>query len=290
MQQYEFQADIQKALDILIHSLYTKREVFLRELISNASDALEKAQFRSLTQTDESQTHLELEIRLSFDKENGVLVIEDQGIGMTKEELVQNLGSIAGSGTQKFLEELKENQQNSGNLIGQFGVGFYAAFMVADRIEFDTLTMGESQAWRWSSEGNGTYSIEEVEKKDRGSVIRLFLKEDAKKEFCDENKLESIVREHSNYIPFPIKFGDKVLNEVKAIWSSSKQDTNKEDYEKFYQSISHDFRPPRLHYHFSIDAPIQYYGLFFIPEEVSNEILYARERGYHQYLLPKSHH
>ena len=279
MQQYEFQADIQKALDILVHSLYTKREVFLRELISNASDALEKAQFRSLTQTDESQSHLEFEIRLSFDKENGVLLIEDYGVGMIKEELIQNLGSIAGSGTQKFLEELKENHQNSSNLIGQFGVGFYSAFMVADRIEFDTLAMGGIQAWRWSSEGSGTYSIEQIDKKDRGSVVRLFLKEDAKEEFCHENKLESVVREHSNYIPFPIKFGDKVLNEVKAIWTTSKQDTSKADYEKFYQSIAHDFRPPRLYYHFSIDAPIQYYGLFFVPEEVSNEILYARERG-----------
>ncbi len=279
MQQYEFQADIQKALDILVHSLYTKREVFLRELISNASDALEKAQFRSLTHTDDSQSHLDLEIRLSFDKDNGVLMIEDHGVGMIKDELVQNLGSIAGSGTEKFLKELKENHQNSNNLIGQFGVGFYSAFMVAEKIEFDTLAMGGLQAWRWSSEGNGTYSIEQIDKKERGSVVRLFLKEDAKEEFCNENKLESTVREHSNYIPFPVKFGEKVLNEVKAIWTASKQDTAKEDYEKFYHSIAHDFRPPRLYYHFSIDAPIQYYGLFFIPEEVSNEILYAREKG-----------
>ena len=279
MQQYEFQADIQKALDILVHSLYTKREVFLRELLSNASDALEKAQFQSLTHTDESQSQLELEIYLSFDKDKGILTIEDHGIGMIKEELIQNLGSIAGSGTQKFLEELKEKNQSSNNLIGQFGVGFYSAFMVADRIEFDTLAMGGVQAWRWSSEGNGTYSIEQIEKKDRGSVIRLFLKEDAKEEFCNEQHLERIVQEHSNYIPFPIKYGDRILNEVKAIWTASKQDTSKEDYEKFYNSIAHDYRPPRLYYHFSIDAPIQYYGLFFIPEDANNEIIYAKERG-----------
>ncbi len=274
---HEYQAEMQKLLDILVHSLYTEREIFLRELISNASDALSKIQFTTLTNPDILDKDATLDIKLSFDSEAKTLTIEDTGIGMTKEDLINNLGTIASSGTLKFLKEMQSNKEKAENLIGQFGVGFYSVFMVAQKVVLETRSYHlEGQGWRWSSGGSGNYELEPIEKSNRGTKITIHLNEESE-EYCSEFRMENIVKKYSNYIPFPILLKDKTVNKVKALWTLSKQDITKDDYEEFYKTLSHDFKAPFLYQHLSIDAPIQYYALLFVPEEVSNDVLYARE-------------
>ena len=197
---HEYQAEMQKLLEILVHSLYTEREIFLRELVSNASDALSKVQLTTLTEEKVLDKDTELQITISLDEEQRKIVIEDSGCGMTKEELVENLGTIANSGTLKYLEQLKTENKSAENLIGQFGVGFYSVFMVADRVELTTRSWQEdAKAWQWSSEGGGQYEIIPVDFKQRGTRVTVFLKEDAK-EFCSEWRLESIIKKYSNDI------------------------------------------------------------------------------------------
>lgn len=274
---HEYQAEMQKVLDILVHSLYTEREIFLREMISNASDALSKIQFTALTANEILDKDAELEINVSFDKDNKTLTVEDSGIGMAKEDLIENLGRIASSGTLRFLQEAKDANNSPENLIGQFGVGFYSVFIVANRVVVETRSYKESEsAWQWSSEGTGNYAIEPIEKSNRGTKITLHLKDDAD-EFCAEYRLESIIKKYSDYVPFPIKLKEKTVNKVTALWTQSKSELKQEDYNEFYKQISHDFKEPFFHQHSSIDAPIQYYSVLFVPEEVNNEVLYARE-------------
>ncbi len=274
---HEYQAEMQKLLEILVHSLYTEREIFLRELVSNASDALSKVQLTTLTEEKVLDKDTELQITISLDEEQRKIVIEDSGCGMTKEELVENLGTIANSGTLKYLEQLKTENKSAENLIGQFGVGFYSVFMVADRVELTTRSWQEdAKAWQWSSEGGGQYEIIPVDFKQRGTRVTVFLKEDAK-EFCSEWRLESIIKKYSNYLPFPVKVKDKTINQVKAIWTQSKSEVKDDEYKEFYKQISHGQQDPFHHLHFNIDAPIQYYALLYFPESVGNEVLYARE-------------
>ena len=274
---HEYQAEIQKLLEILVHSLYTEREIFLRELVSNASDALSKVQLTTLTEDKVLDKDTELQITISLDEEQRKIVIEDSGCGMTKEELVENLGTIANSGTLKYLEQLQTENKSAENLIGQFGVGFYSVFMVADRVELTTRSWQEdAKAWQWSSEGGGQYEIISVDFKNRGTRVTMFLKEDAK-EFCSEWRLESIIKKYSNYLPFPVKVKDKTINQVKAIWAQSKSEVKEDEYKEFYKQISHGQQDPFHHLHFNIDAPIQYYALLYFPESVGNEVLYARE-------------
>ncbi len=274
---HEYQAEMQRLLDILVHSLYTDREIFLRELVSNASDALSKVQLMALTEEDILDKNVPLEIRISInDKENSI-TIEDSGCGMTKEDLVSNLGTIAGSGTLKFLQQMQSENKSIENLIGQFGVGFYSVFMVAQRIELSTRSWhADSQGWQWRSEGGGQYELEPLEQKQRGTRIKVLLKEDAK-EFCGEFRLENIIKRYSNYLPFPVKIKDRTVNQVKAIWTQSKADVSEEEYNGFYKQFSHDPEEPVHHVHFSIDAPIQYHALVYFPKNLSNEVLYARE-------------
>ena len=274
---HKYQAEMQKLLEILVHSLYTEREIFLRELVSNASDALSKVQLTTLTEEKVLNKDAELQITITFDENKQMIVIEDSGCGMTKDELVENLGTIANSGTLKFLQQSQAENKSVENLIGQFGVGFYSVFMVADRVELTTRSWQvDGQAWQWSSEGGGQYEIIPVDYEQRGTRVKVFLKEDAK-EFCSEWRLESIIKKYSNYLPFPIKVKDKTINQVKAIWTQSKSEVKDDEYKEFYKQISHGQQEPFHHLHFNIDAPIQYYALLYFPESVGNEVLYARE-------------
>ena len=273
---HEYQAEMQRLLDILVHSLYTDRDIFLRELVSNASDALSKVQLMTLTEEVLDQD-APLEINLSInDKENSI-ILEDSGCGMTHDELKVNLGTIAKSGTLQFLQDMQKENKSAENLIGQFGVGFYSVFMVARRVELETRSWHpDGEAWNWSSEGGGNYEIQPSKKKERGTKIKIFLKEDAK-EFCGEFRLENIIKRYSNYLPFEVKIKDKVLNQVKALWTQSKNDLSDDDYKSFYKQFCHDHEDPQHHLHFSIDAPIQYHALIYFPKTINNEVLYARE-------------
>ena len=274
---HKYQAEMQKLLEILVHSLYTEREIFLRELVSNASDALSKVQLITLTEEKVLNKDVELQITITFDENKQMIVIEDSGCGMTKDELVENLGTIANSGTLKFLQQSQAENKSVENLIGQFGVGFYSVFMVADRVELTTRSWQvDGQAWLWSSEGGGQYEIIPVDYEQRGTRVKVFLKEDAK-EFCSEWRLESIIKKYSNYLPFPVKVKDKTINQVKAIWTQSKSEVKDDEYKEFYKQISHSQQEPFHHMHFNIDAPIQYSALLYFPESVGNEVLYARE-------------
>ncbi len=275
---HEYQAEMQKLLDILVHSLYTEREIFLRELLSNSADALSKVQFLALTSADQLlNPDASLQIELSFDEDQQTITIEDTGCGMTREELIENLGTIASSGTLKFLREAQQSKQAVQNLIGQFGVGFYAVFMVADKVELTTRSWHpESQAWSWSSSGSGKYELALASKEDRGTKIVLHLKEEAK-EFCNEYRLKSIVSKYSNYVPHPIQLKGETINKMTAIWTQSKETVSQKDYEEFYKQISYDHQPALQHLHLSIDAPMQYYALLYIPQKINNEVLYARD-------------
>ena len=274
---HEYQAEMQKLLEILVHSLYTEREIFLRELVSNASDALSKVKLTTLTEKKVLDKVAELSITISFDEDKKTIVIEDSGCGMTKDELLENLGKIANSGTLKFLQQAQSENKTAENLIGQFGVGFYSAFMVADRVELVSRSWHtDSKAWQWSSDGGGQYEVIPVDYKKRGTRVTVFLKEDAK-EFCNEWRIESTIKKYSNYLPFPIKIKDKIVNQINAIWTQSKSKVKSEEYIEFYKQTFHSQRDPIHHLHFNIDAPIQYYALLYFPESVSNEVLYSRE-------------
>ena len=274
---HQYQAEMQKLLEILVHSLYTEREIFLRELVSNASDALSKVQLTTLTEEKVLDKDADLQINISFDEDKSQIVIEDSGCGMTKDELIDNLGTIANSGTLKYLQQAQAENKSAENLIGQFGVGFYSVFMVADRVELTTRSWQiDAQAWQWSSDGGGQYEVSQVDYEKRGTRVTVFLKEDAK-EFCSEWRLESIIKKYSNYLPFPVKLKDKTVNQVKAIWTQSKAEVKADEYKDFYKQISHSQQDPLHHLHFNIDAPIQYYALLYFPESIGNEVLYSRE-------------
>jgi len=274
---HKYQAEMQKLLEILVHSLYTEREIFVRELVSNASDALSKVQLITLTEKQVLDKDEELQIKISYEEEKRQIVIEDSGCGMSKEELQENLGTIANSGTLKFLQQVQSENKSAENLIGQFGVGFYSAFMVADRVELISRSWHlDSEAWQWSSDGGGQYEISPIDYKKRGTRVTVFLKEEAK-EFCNDFRIESIIKKYSNYLPFPVKLKDKTVNQVKAIWTQSKSDVKADEYKEFFKQISHSQTEPLHHIHFNIDAPIQYYALLYFPESVGNEVLYSRE-------------
>lgn len=274
---HQYQAEMQKLLEILVHSLYTEREIFLRELVSNASDALSKVQLTTLIEEKVLDKDADLQITISFDEDKSQIVIEDSGCGMTKDELIDNLGTIANSGTLKYLQQAQAENKSAENLIGQFGVGFYSVFMVADRVELTTRSWQiDAQAWQWSSDGGGQYEVSQVDYEKRGTRVTVFLKEDAK-EFCSEWRLESIIKKYSNYLPFPVKLKDKTVNQVKAIWTQSKAEVKADEYKDFYKQISHSQQDPLHHLHFNIDAPIQYYALLYFPESIGNEVLYSRE-------------
>ncbi len=264
-ERHEFQAEVKQVLDIVVHSLYTDKEIFVRELISNASDATEKLRHTQITEKDIFDADLDLEIQVSSDEEAGTITIKDFGIGMTHDELIENLGTIAHSGSKQFLNALKESGERNENLIGQFGVGFYSVFMVADSVKVYTRswkTEGESLCW--SSDGSGAYEIEQVEGERRGTRIVINLK-DEYKEFAKKDRIEGIIKNYSAFVQFPVKVDGDELTTVQAIWLKNKNDVTEEEYKEFYKFQANAFDEPRFWLHFSADAPLEINTLLFAP-------------------------
>ncbi len=262
----QFQAETRKVLDIVINSLYTERDIFVRELISNAADALEKFRHLSLTEQPEFDAHMPLEINIDCDDKKHTLTITDTGIGMTAEELETNLGTIAHSGSGNFLEELAEAAQKDVNLIGQFGVGFYSAFMAAEKVTVQTRSWDGSDGHEWQSDGGGTYTISPCDGLHRGTKIIIELKEDAH-EYGQKFTLERIIKQYSTFIPFPVKVEGKKVNTVEAIWTRSKSEISEEEYTEFYKFIGNAIDEPTYRLHFAADAPLAINALLFVPKE-----------------------
>ncbi len=266
-QKMEFQAEVKQLLDIVINSLYTERDVFIRELISNASDALEKFRLLSLMESDFRDKHLPLEISIETSEKEKTLVIADTGIGMTREELIENLGTIAHSGSREFLKRLAEGDRGGAQLIGQFGVGFYSAFMAASSVRVLTLSYRPgAEGWEWTSDGTGSYTISPARGLSRGTRIIVFLKEDAG-EYADPLRIKRIIKQYSNFVPFDIKVNGEKVNTVQAIWTRSKNEIKDEEYNEFFKFLTNSFTDPMYRLHLSSDAPIQLNALFFVPAE-----------------------
>ena len=264
---HEFQAEVKQVLDIVVNSLYKEKEIFIRELISNASDALEKLRRTQITEKEIHDDNLELEINVTTDDEAGMLTIQDFGIGMTQEELVENLGTIAHSGSKRFLEAMKSDGEKNDALIGKFGVGFYSVFMVAEHVKVFTHSWKpDAQGQRWESSGSGNYTIDQVDGQRRGAKIVIKLKEDFK-EFAKEDKVKDIIKKYSAFVQFPISVNGDKVNTVDALWMRSKTDIKDEEYDEFYKFQSNDFDSPHLRLHFSADAPLEIKAILFVPKK-----------------------
>jgi molecular chaperone HtpG len=264
-EKHHFQAEIQQLLDIVIHSLYTDKEIFVRELISNAADACEKLRFVQTSGTAIYQPDIAPSIALTTDDKADTITFTDAGLGMTHGELVENLGTIAHSGTKAFLKQLAEDKKPDAKLIGQFGVGFYSAFMVAKRVTvFSRSQQPDEEGWQWISEGTGGYEITPAADLPRGTKIVLELKDDAK-EFAQADTIERIIKRYSSFVPFPIELNGKRVNTVQALWARSKSEIKEEEYNEFYQFIGHDHENPMLRLHFNADAPLALQSLLFVP-------------------------
>ena len=263
----EFQAEAKKLLDIVIHSLYTERDIFVRELISNAADALEKFRHQSLLEEEVFDSHVPLEISIDVDDKAHTLTITDTGIGMTREELEHNLGTIAHSGSNTFLAELAEAAKKDVSLIGQFGVGFYSVFMAAGKVRvLSRSSHPEAEGFEWSSDGTGSYTLTPAAGIRRGTRIILELKDDAH-EFADEATIKRLITQYSNFVSFPIKVKGETVNTVQALWTRSKNEIKDEEYNEFYKFIGNAFDEPSLRLHFSVDAPLAINALLFVPKE-----------------------
>lgn len=262
---HSFQAEIQQLLDIVIHSLYTDREIFIRELISNAADACEKLRFSQTSGQTVADPDVAPVIRITTDEAAGTLTFLDTGIGMNRAELVENLGTIAHSGTKSFLKQLAEEKKGDAKLIGQFGVGFYSAFMVAKRVVVvSRSSRPEETAWKWTSQGTTGYELEPSDTPARGTTITLDLKDDCK-DFAKEFEVERIIKRYSNFVPVPVELNGKRLNTVQALWTRSRSEIKDEEYNEFYQFLSHDQQAPLLRLHFTADAPLAIQSLLFVP-------------------------
>jgi molecular chaperone HtpG len=273
-----FRAEIRQLLNILIHSLYTDREIFLRELVSNASDALNRLQFRTLTDRTIRDSDLEPAIRIQTDSEAKTLTISDTGDGMTREEIIENLGTIAHSGAAAFLQQLQEGQKLA-DLIGQFGVGFYSVFMVADEVQVTTLSWRpDATAWTWTATGGDTFTLEPAEKAERGTTITVKLKDDAK-EFADAWRVKEIIHKHSDFVSFPIYVNDETepVNRRTAIWRQPASEITDEAANEFYKQLTLDFEAPLARAHLNTDAPVQIYALLFIPSKAERGMFSLRK-------------
>ena len=264
-----FKAETKELLNLMIHSIYTNKEIFLRELISNANDAIDKLKFQSLTDTDILKDNDKFRIDISVDKDNRTLTISDNGIGMTYEEVDDNIGTIAKSGSKLFKEQLEEAKKGDIDIIGQFGVGFYSGFIVADKITLETKSPYSENGVKWISSGDGNYEIEEISKQDRGTKITLHLKDgDEYNEFLEDWKIKDLVKKYSNYIRYEIYFGDEVINSTKPIWKKDKKELKDEDYNEFYKATFHDWNDPLLHINLKVQGNIEYNALLFIPKKL----------------------
>ncbi len=273
MENTPFQAEVQQLLDIVVHSLYTDKEIFVRELVSNASDALEKLKHLQLTEKEVFDENLDLEINIVTDDTAKTITFTDYGIGMTREELVENLGTIAHSGSKEFLRALSENQQKESALIGQFGVGFYSAFMVANEVKVYT------HSWRpdgehlvWTSDGKTGYTIEEASGQRRGCKIVVSLNPEFE-EFASASRVQEILKTYSNFVPFPIHLNGERINTIDALWLKSKKEVSDEDYSEFYKFVGKTWDEPRYRFHFSADAPLEINSLLFVPQQNRERLL-----------------
>lgn len=316
---HQFKTEVQQMLNLIINSLYSNKEIFLRELISNSSDAIDRLRFKSQTDPEILGRDTEFKIKLSVDQEKRTLEIADNGIGMTYNEVIENIGTIAKSGTATFLDALEKSKKKGAvppELIGQFGVGFYSSFIVAEKVTVLTRAAGAEQAARWESKGDGSFTIEEAEKDSRGTTILLNLKKQEKDEqdFIDEWTLRGIIKKHSDFVDYPIlmdvekdepvpeaeqikdkngqTIGEKTrkvikeetLNSMKAIWTKNKDEVTEEEYKEFYQHISHDWNPPLEHLHMKFEGTTEYNVLLYIPSKAPFDLFRPeRKHGIHLY-------
>jgi len=287
-----FQAEVKQLLQLMIHSLYSNKEIVLRELISNASDAADKLRFEALANGALYKNDSELKIRVAFDRDARTLTISDNGIGMSRDEVIANIGTIAKSGTKEFFNALTGDQAKDANLIGQFGVGFYSAFIIADKVSLTTRRAGATEAVRWESAGEGEFTLEDADKASRGTDIVLHLRE-GEDEFLSDWKLKTIIRKYSDHIILPIvmkktewKDGaevatdeDETVNKASALWARSKNDITEEEYQEFYKHVSHDFENPLAYTHSRVEGKQEYISLLYIPGKAPFD-LYDRERSH----------
>lgn len=284
MAQHQFQTEVSQLLHLIIHSLYSNKEIFLRELVSNASDALDKLKYLNVASDEYKTIEFDPRVDISFDKDAKTLTISDTGIGMNEADLVESLGTIARSGTKAFLEKLAEDAKKDSNLIGQFGVGFYSAFMVAEKIVVTSRKAGEEKAWKWTSDGKEGYDIEETEKEGHGTTILLHLNEEGV-EFANRWSIEDIIKRYSNHVAFPIylhyeekEYDDKGkekgstpktdrINSGTALWRRPKNELKEEDYTEFYKQIGHDSDEPLLYLHTKAEGTLEYTTLFYVPQK-----------------------
>ena len=292
-----FQAETKQLLDLMIHSIYTHREIFLRELVSNGSDAIDKIKFESLTNSSILENNTNFEIKISFDKENRSITISDNGIGMTYDQVVEHIGTIAKSGSKAFKQALKDkNTASEVDIIGQFGVGFYSAFMVGQKVCLITKAPNENNGVKWESQGDGNYTIEYCDKESRGTDITIYLRDNDDDnnydEYLSQYKIESLIKKYSDYIRYPIKLlvteneyptdengkiiddaiptlvtNWKILNSMTPLWKKTKETITKDEYSEFYKSKFHDWNEPLDSIHTHVDGSIEYDALLFIPEK-----------------------
>mgnify|MGYP000240854735 FL=1 len=263
-----FQAETKELLNLMIHSIYTNREIFLRELISNASDAIDKIKFEALTNSEILGEDRDFKITLSVDKDKKEITITDNGIGMTYDEVAENIGTIAKSGSKAFKEKLENTSKDDIDIIGQFGVGFYSGFMVADKMTLITKSPKSDMGVKWTSTGDGSYEIEEFEKKERGTSITLTIKDGEEFiTFLEDWKIRDLVKKYSDYVRYPIIFNDETINSTKPIWKTDKSQLKDENYNEFYKSTFHDWEDPMFHFHLKVQGSIEYTALLYIPKK-----------------------
>lgn len=276
-----FQTEVQQLLQLLIHSLYTQKEIFLRELISNASDALDKIHHRALTNKNILDPDAELDIEIEVSSSNKTLIIRDRGIGMTRDEVNENIGTIARSGSAEFARKLAEtdaeDEQEKLKLIGQFGVGFYSVFMAADRVVLTTRAADpEAEAVMWESTGDGSYTLAKADKAERGTEIKIYVRSDCE-EFLDAHRVEAVIRKHSDFVSYPIKVAGKQANDTAALWTRPRNEITDEQYNEFYTHLTGDQDEPLAREHVVVDVPIQFYAVLYIPKHSPAQWLFNPE-------------
>ena len=276
---FSFQTEVGRLLDIVAGSLYSNREIFLRELVSNASDACDKLRHAALTAPSLIEGDHDFKIALSVDAKAKTLTVSDNGIGMNHDELLETLGTIAQSGTSAFIEQMGKDDQKDVGLIGQFGVGFYSAFMVADKVEVTTRKAGEAEAWLWTSDGKGEFSIEPAMRDERGTTVVLHVKKDAK-EFLEDVRISHIVKTYSDHISFPVTLSDETLNEASAIWTRLPKDVSEEQHQEFYHHASHAFDDPWLTIHNRVEGVVSYTNLLYIPTHRPFDLFEPERKGH----------
>ncbi|MBX6392593.1 MAG: molecular chaperone HtpG, partial [Burkholderiales bacterium] len=288
-----FQTEVKQLLHLMIHSLYSNKEIFLRELISNASDAADKLRFEALARPELYEGDGDLKIRVSYDKAARTITVSDNGIGMNREEVIRNIGTIAKSGTREFLQSLTGDQAKDAQLIGQFGVGFYSAFIVADKVTLITRRAGEKQGVRWESDGTGEYTIEDFDKPARGTDVILHLRE-GEDELLSEWRLKSIIRKYSDHIALPIVMKktrwdadkkeevltdeDETVNQASALWTRPKNEITEEQYHEFYKHVAHDFEAPLAYTHNKVEGRHEYTQLLYIPSRAPFDLWDRHQR------------